>query len=53
MNDICSELRHLGGRTLTMRRKAAKNPPSTTVPPLVLREPRGEVRENVGQVEEA
>ena len=33
--------------------KAAKNPPSTTVPPLFLRELRGEVRENVGQVEDA
>jgi hypothetical protein len=33
--------------------KAAKNPPSTTVPPLFLRELRDEVRENVGQVEDA
>src|SRR5439155_6077737 len=31
--------------------KAAKNPRSTTVPPLFLRELRGEVRENVGQFE--
>ena len=33
--------------------KAAKNPPSTTVPPSFLRELRGKVRENVGQVEDA
>src|SRR6266446_760665 len=33
--------------------KAAKNPPSTTVPPLFLRELRGEVRENVARVEAA
>src|SRR6267142_2573685 len=33
--------------------KAEKNPPSTTVPPLFLRELRREVRENVGQVEDA
>src|SRR4030095_8124561 len=33
--------------------KAAKNPSSTTVPPSFLRELRGKVRENVGQVEDA
>jgi hypothetical protein len=33
--------------------KAAKNPSSTTVLPLFLRELRGKVRENVGQVEDA
>jgi hypothetical protein len=53
MNDICFELRHLGGPTLALLDKAANNPPSTTIPPLFLRELRGEVRENAGRVEDA
>jgi hypothetical protein len=45
--------RHLGGRALTRVNKAEKNPPSTTIPALFLRELRVEVRENVGQFEDA
>ena len=45
MNDICFEL-----SSSWRSDKAAKNPPST-VRPLFLRKLRGEVRENVGQIE--
>src|SRR5438094_1403123 len=48
MNHICFE------RSSSWRSaKAAKNPPSTMVPPLFLRELRDEVREKVGQVEDS
>ena len=47
MNHICFE------RSSSWRSaKAAKNPPSTSIPPLFLRELRDEVRENVRQVED-
>jgi hypothetical protein len=47
MNDICFEL-----SSSWRSDKAARNRPSTTVPALFLRELRGEVRENVRQVED-